>query len=357
MPLHRTKLWLAPRVILALAGMAFACRTSDAVTLQWVSVGDPGNSADTSPAGFGSVDYEYRLAAHEVTISQYVEFLNATARSDPYGLWNAAMAATASVAGISRSGSPGSYSYVAFGPVGIMPSGADSPGNRPVTFVSWFDAARFANWMNNGQGEGSTETGAYSLAGATTGVAPAKTPGAIYYIPTENEWYKAAFYRGSGTAAGYWDYATQSNTPPGNTIGSGTNQANYYTIARGFATGSVNENSNLLTNVGAFSASLSAYGTFDQSGNVYEWNDLAGQAGLTRGVRGGYWYSDPSDLSSSSRSTVAPTLENDSLGFRLAMLVPEPSTWAITCTALLTVCLMQWWKRALPQSPGRNMTS
>ena len=36
-------------------------------------------------------------------------------------------------------------------------------GNHPVNYVSWYDAIRFANWLNNGQGSGDTETGAYTL--------------------------------------------------------------------------------------------------------------------------------------------------------------------------------------------------
>jgi hypothetical protein len=66
--------------------------------------------------------------------------------------------------------------------------------NRPITYVSWFDAARFANWMTNGQGSGSTETGAYDLTDGDLFVAPAKTPGAVFSIPTENEFYKAAYF-------------------------------------------------------------------------------------------------------------------------------------------------------------------
>jgi hypothetical protein len=81
--------------------------------------------------------------------------------------------------------------------------------------VSWFDAARFANWMQNGQGSGDTETGAYTLVeGQTTGAAPARNAGAEYYVPTENQWYKAAFYKGGGTNAGYWNFATGSDSAP-----------------------------------------------------------------------------------------------------------------------------------------------
>jgi sulfatase modifying factor 1 len=187
--------------------------------------------------------------------------------------------------------------------------------------------------MQNGQGSGSTETGAYTLNGATSGDAPARNAGAEFYIPTENEWYKAAYYKGGGTDAGYWDYATQSDTIPGNAIGPLTNQANFYTGTYAVTQSSDYwESQNYLTEVGAFSGSESAYGTFDQSGNVYEWNDLTGTtAGSSRGLRGGFWSYDAFDLSSSGRGTDDPSIEFSFIGFRLAspVAVPEPSTWVM----------------------------
>jgi len=156
------------------------------VTIDWVTVGDPGNAADTT--GYGAVAESFRIGKYEVTIQQYTAFLNAVAASDPYSLYSTNMAGDLNIAGISRSGTSGGYSYSVINNGGLS-------GNRPITFVSWFDAARFANWMQNGQGSGSTETGAYTLVGGqTSGTAPAKNPGATFYIPTENEWYKAAFY-------------------------------------------------------------------------------------------------------------------------------------------------------------------
>ena len=260
--------------------MALACSPASAVTIDWVTVGDPGNAADTT--GYGAVPDAYRISKYEVTIQQYTDFLNAVAASDPYSLYNPKMATDFNVAGISRTGSSGSYAYAAINIIGGY-----SP-NRPMTYVSWFDAARFANWMHNGQGSGSTETGAYTLNGATSGTAPAKNSGAQFYIPTENQWYKAAYYKGGGANAGYWDYATQSDDAPGNVIGNGTNEANYYNGAFAVTqTGAYSLNQNYLTDVGAFTNSQSVYGTFDQSGNVSEWNDLTGAAGSSRGLRGG----------------------------------------------------------------------
>ncbi len=102
--------------------------------------------------------------------------VNAAAKTDTYGLYNSSMGTDANVAGITRSGVSGSYIYSVL-------TGAD---NRPITYVSWFDAARYCNWIQNGQGSGSTETGAYALLGATSGIF-GRNNGATCYIPSEDE--------------------------------------------------------------------------------------------------------------------------------------------------------------------------
>jgi len=315
---------------LALAAAFLTNTPARAVTIDWVTVGDPGNTADDT--GYGAVAEAFRIGKYEVTIGQYTAFLNAAAKSDPYSLYNTSMAADLNSAGISRAGSSGSYTY------SVINNGGNS-ANRPITYVSWFDAARFANWMHNGQGSGSTETGAYTLVGGqASGTAPARNSGAQFYIPTENQWYKAAYYKGSGTNAGYWDYATQSDTAPGNLVGNGVNQANYKSSVSGTAvfsvtqTGIFSSSQNYLTDVGAFSSSVSAYGTFDQSGNVAEWTDLTGAAGSSRPQRGGGFGYDALGLSSYGNSSVPLTsYAQDFIGFRLASpgAVPEPSTWVM----------------------------
>jgi sulfatase modifying factor 1 len=294
------------------------------VAIDWVTVGDPGNTADTT--GFGAVADSYQIGKYDVTIQQYTDFLNAVAATDPYSLYNTNMATNLNIAGIQQNGSSGEYTYSVIG----------SGGNKPITYVSWFDAARFANWMQNGQGSGSTETGAYTLVGGqTSGTAPGKNPGAQFFIPTENQWYKAAYYDPAkdGTG-GYWRFATQSDTAPGNVVGSGTNQVNYkvnsvYSVTQ---SSDYSLSQNYLTDVGDFTNSVSAYGTFDQSGNVYQWNDLDGTSRSDRGVRGGDWDMFDADLFASTfRSTFDASGEFNYLGFRLAspVAVPEPSTWVM----------------------------
>jgi formylglycine-generating enzyme required for sulfatase activity len=269
------------------------------------------------------VAHDYRIAKNETTIGQYTEFLNAKAKTDIYGLYHTSMT-TSYIAGIARSGSAGNYQYSVIG----------GSASKPITYISWFDAARFCNWLHNGQGGGSTETGAYTLNGAMSGI-HIKNAGATTWIPTENEWYKAAYYDPTkdGTG-GYWLYPNQSNTINGNTIGV-AGAANYddgdFVGFPGMA----------LTDVGAYGAnSDSYYGTNDQAGNVYEWNDAV--IGSSRGLRGGSWYYNDGYLLSSYRDTNITANGLFVMGFRVAS-VPEPS-------ALILMLSASWvwvtrWKR------------
>ena len=159
-------------------------------SLDFVAVGDAGNAADTD--GLGAVGYAYRMGEYDVTSAQYCQFLNAVAASDTYSLYTTAMATTGAAGygcGIARSGTSGSYTY------SVLPGWA----NMPANWVSWGDAARFCNWLDNGQPTGpeglaTTETGAYTLDGDTTVLTETRNAGAKYFIPSENEWYKAAYY-------------------------------------------------------------------------------------------------------------------------------------------------------------------
>lgn len=296
------------------------------VMIDYVTVGNAGNAADT--AGYGAVVYEYRIARNETIIGQYCEFLNAVATSDPYGLYSTNMASQTSIAGISRSGTAGSYTYSVIG----------NSANKPITYVSWFDAARFCNWLHNGQGSGSTETGAYTLNGAMSGIYTVN-PGAQTWIPTENEWYKAAYYDASkGGTGGYWLYPTQSNTMTTNDIGV-AGAANYY-ATKGYAvyTGS-GAGTWGITDVGAYGAnSDSFYETNDQGGNVWEWNDAV-VSGSSRGLRGGSWFYVFGELAleSSSSSSNTPVFENSGVGFRVAS-VPEPSAMVLTLMFSAVLC-------------------
>jgi len=305
---------------------ALACllaAPAGAVSIDMVTVGNAGNANDTGGSSIGAVAYDYQIGKYDVTIGQYTAFLNAVAKTDSNSLYNTGMGTDGTIKGISQTGGSGSYAYSVLG-----------SANRPITYVSWFDSARFANWMANGQPTGvqdstTTENGAYNVNGATSGDAVAKNAvnpntGAAptFFIPNQNEWYKAAYYSpllnsGSG---GYYAYATQSNTAPGNIVGSLANQANYKAGGLFSVTQSSGYDSdqNYLTDVGAFTNSGSFYGTFDQSGNVYQWNDLDGAPGSSRGLRGGNWSENALNVSSSFSFPNAPSYGYGGIGFRLA---------------------------------------
>lgn len=311
--------------VLALSGCGGGGGGGSNVDYALVTVGNPGNADDVT--GFGGVPYVFRIGTYCVTIGQYAAFLNAVAADDPHSLYDSRMTTDRNSAGVAREGSPGAYTYAVLDNDG-------SSANRPITYVTWFDAARFANWMSNGQPTGAqdsstTEDGAYALRGATSGIAivrnavnPNTGSAPEFWIPLEDEWYKAAYYSAAlnDGAGGYWLYPSQSNAAPGNAVGDGANQANYFTTVFSVTQSPdyIATTENYLTDVGAFPSSGSFYGTLDQGGNVWQWNDLNGSAVPYRGIRGGYWFSGSAPLQSVLFSTDALTRSENGVGFRLA---------------------------------------
>jgi hypothetical protein len=80
-----------------------------AITIDWVTVGDPGNAADTAPAGYGAVTEAYRIMKYEFTNQQYVDFLNSVATvSDPYNYYAPTAQGGDPRCGVIRSGAAGS---------------------------------------------------------------------------------------------------------------------------------------------------------------------------------------------------------------------------------------------------------
>lgn len=293
--------------------LLFAPVAWSAIDISTVVVGDPGNANDDTD--LGGVSYSYRIGTYEVTNSQYTTFLNAKASSDPYGLYSSEMGSP-SLGGIDQMGSDGNYSY-------SVKTGFE---NKPVNYVSFWDAARFTNWLTTG----GTENGVYDLNGViapTSGVIErnmeAWNKGGVA-IASENEWYKAAYYQPAGAGGptdSYWTYPTASNSIT-------TADANY-----GNSVGT-------LTDAGTYAGSTSYYGTHDQGGNVWEWNDT--EDATQRGFRGGS-YADASDaLRATDRNFIDPDGEGADLGFRVSSLepIPEPSAYAAILGCLgLTIAL------------------
>lgn len=339
------KSFLTPFVIALVAICSLVAHPASAqITINTVPVGNAGNANDST--GYGGVSYDYYAGTYEVRVSQYAAFLNAVAKTDTYGLYNGSMATDLTIAGITRSGVAGNYTYSVLG-----------SGNKPVTYVSWFDSARFVNWMQNGQptgaqAAGTTETGTYSLNGATTGVGFTRNSGVTYGLPTENEWYKAAYHQPAaqgGDSDDYWLYPTADNAIPNSRNGSlsDPNSGNFFRddgIANGFNGGYAVNNSttvpsgNALTDGGAFSLADSYFGTFDQGGGVWEWSEAV--IGANRGIRGGSWSGGESSLRATSRNSFFPANESAIIGFRV-VVVPEPSVVAMMTLGIV----MLVWKR------------
>ncbi len=153
--------------------------------LRWVRVDDPGNPPDTDHFGagaFGSVDRPFRIAHRKVNHQEYAAFLNAVAsQTDPHALYHASMK-------IERQGVLGAYTYR------IRDEGAR---HRPITHVGWTDALRYCNWLHHGkpvgpQDQSTTEDGAYKMSEISPRAV--RQAGAKFFLPTIDEWYKAAYY-------------------------------------------------------------------------------------------------------------------------------------------------------------------
>jgi formylglycine-generating enzyme len=330
---------LDPLLATFLIIMIVSVSRGQTVAVALSNVGNQANSPDPN-TGRGAVDHEYAIGTFDITEAQYTAFLNAVAQHDRYRLYSLKMATAGYTGptiapddpffhwdtGIARSGGSGEgYTYSVIG----------ASGSIPVVEITWLDAARFCNWLHNGQpkglGEvaGSTEDGAYTLDGDKTNGTETRNPGAKWWLPTSDEWYKAAFYdpRLNGGAGGYWKFPTQSNAVPGNVIGSGSNEAN------GIANRTFSAQSNPghpvcpLTPVGAFRNSHSYYGVYDMAGDVCQWLDslVTQKTGAKyRAIEGGSPNVFTFEFASSSGFVSYPaTTDSWDLGFRVASY-PQP---------------------------------
>ncbi len=300
----------------AIAGSPAVTDATPETLVDTVLVGDVGNAADAST--YGSVGYEFRIGKTEITCTQYCAFLNAVAKTDTYGLWYSSMAGSpyTNRGGIGRAGTSGTYTYTVVARFNDV----------PVNYVSFYGVVRFVNWLHNGaRVNASTETGAYTITGGgdNSGAIGARLPGARYCIPTENEWYKAAYHdpnKGGAGVPGYWLYATRSDSAPtmATTDGSSSDVVNFGTNVANYGRGADwNGNDGHMTSVGQCGLlSESAYRTADQAGNHWEWLETIHSAS-NRVVRGGCWNDAATNLRSSVRSYQDPTARVDNCGFRV----------------------------------------
>jgi sulfatase modifying factor 1 len=210
-------------------------------------------------------------------------------------------------------------------------------GSQPTAGTSWHEAARFCNWLTTGD----ANTGYYTIVGGLPAPnalghdAYAALYGTTYFIPTEDEWYKAAYYNGS--AGIYYDYPTGSNSMP-----DGIDFAGDTTFDAVFNDGYNQGHPNAVTNAGV----ASPYGTIGQGGNVWEWNETAIYTShpLWRGFRGGSWLGAYHELLVTGGIADEPTFEFSYLGFRVAS-IPEPGSIVLLLTGALLGLLAYAWRR------------
>jgi formylglycine-generating enzyme len=272
-------------------------------TIDFVNIGNTDNAADTT--SYGAVPYEYRAGVNEISQNDIAKATASGMANVTAGAWT---------------------------------------GNQPAADIDWYEAAAFVNFLNTSSGKtvaydltfsnGSWSMALWSNDQAWTagGTNLYRNKDAFYFLPSENEWYKAAYYNAAGT--NYFLYPTASSSVP-------------TPVARGTYAGSAVIND--VASVPAIVASaggLSPYGTMGQGGNVWEWNESAfdgsnSSSSEDRAIRGGGWVSSESVLRSSYRDVGDPSHERMDFGFRVAS-VPEPSTYVLV---LLGAGAVYIWKR------------
>ena len=182
-----------PSSSFALFAFLTVAPSASAVTIDTLPVGNSGNGPDNNQFGYGSVEYAYRLGKYEVTNAQYAAFLNG---ADPTGTNSLSLYNTSMSSNVWRE------SFATCLPDGLKYEVKVDRESNPVDFVSWYDALRFTNWLHNGQGNGDTESGAYTLLGHSPIPSNAssirRNPGAKWWLPSITELYKAAYHKNDG---------------------------------------------------------------------------------------------------------------------------------------------------------------
>ena len=296
------------------------------INIECMPVGDAGNSADTVTQ-LGAVVAPYHIGKYKVTVLEWCSFLNAVAtQEDPHGLYDTRMTYDPLVASIEyQCNDDGSYHY---NPI----KGRDL---FPITYVSYHNALRFCNWYQNGQlnrqqgdqlAQMSTEYGAYTFNIVDVEENALPSEDARCFLPTENQWIKAAYYAGGGLDQKYWFYPTQHDSPPNH--GDPTNMID---DVEGFYSNIATVSNNIvIRRINFFDDTQGAYGTRDMGGNVAEWITRIDRNNPEKFVpitRGASWASPSSE--DSRRTAAAQTydhaalaLGNNKIGFRIATIFP-----------------------------------
>jgi hypothetical protein len=292
--------------------------------IDFVTIGNPGNGDDrafdntvntTDPnddefaSPYGGVAYSYRMGVYEVS-QDLIDKATAVGMSNvTAGAWT---------------------------------------GSRPATDMTWYEAAAFVNWLNTSTGHQAayklTYSGEWTMSLWTSGEAWQlggqnlfRHKDAYYFLPSEDEWYKAAYHKNDGATANYWDFPTGSNTRP-------------TWVASGTAAGTAVLATSSPAPVNS-AGGLGPYGTMGQSGNAYEWiesavDGLNNSPSEIRSIRGGIWTLDDYYCRASYRvDTIGPQASYPEFGLRVAAVIPEPSSALLLAASGFTLLLQ---RRARP---------
>lgn len=318
--------------------------TTDVVTDKnggiYVLCGEVGNKGDAQNQYRGYVGYNFYISKYELTNEEYCKFLNAVANyADPYHLYNANMSHSI-CGGIDRIENGEWYTYKV----------KEGYNRKPVTYLHYCDLVRYANWMhygcpNTGKSElGTTEGTAVLGAYNTTDFEDVRSGkkavyaewgkrnvGAKYWIPSEDEWYKAAYY--DPTIIGnrkYHDYPTRTSDVPTH------KQANY------LIGDSIFNVETFVVDVDCFANAASYVGTQQQGGNVWEWIEdwQYGNVGV-RGLRGGSWSYTAYGLNAINTDPGGLDDFNYVFGGRICMAV-DTAGWQLVKKPLLDR-IFEWW--------------
>lgn len=306
----------------------------------WATISDPGNNPYSGAIegiwpNRGSVDYTYRMSKLEVTSAQWLEF----------------MLVAGPALGDIKSIEPVKFGYIAIFPGVYIPL-VENADRVPVQGISWRTAAMYVNWLHNDKAASveALSDGAYDI--STFGTNPDGTftdqpthhPDAKFWIPTLDEWLKAAHYdpdkNGPGQS-GWWDYATTSDTapvpgPPGIGETSG-DRFDWQT-----------ENGPLpawYIPLGAYPDVTSPWGLLDTSGGASEWlEDVYEGIRLGDGSQSGVNFDGQGGVEHINELNGNPPEINFSHGLRIISVIPLPGAWSVMATGVAS-CLVRKRKR------------
>ena len=266
--------------------------------IDFLTIGNAGNAADTTT--YGAVPYAYSMGKYEISQDAIDKATASGMANVTAGAWT---------------------------------------GNQPAANIDWYEAAAFVNWLNTSTGK----TAAYDLAwngfawsmalqsssNAWTlgGTNLYRNKNSFYFLPSEDEWFKSAYYNPSNST--YYTYPLGSNSAP--TVigaGGGTTAGTAVYAQTIFPAGPAEVER---------AGGLTPYGVMGGAANVWDWVESSfdganTNASANRTFRGGAYPQGALLIQSSYRQSVAPTTSAADMGFRVAS-IPEPSTYALLLTA------------------------